>query len=46
MLGFRRLNQSLVRQYHVSRTLSARVLASDNIEAICGDVFKSRGHGK
>jgi phosphoglycerate dehydrogenase-like enzyme len=32
------------RSYATSQPLSARILASDSIEKVCGDVFRSRGH--
>jgi D-3-phosphoglycerate dehydrogenase / 2-oxoglutarate reductase len=31
-------------RYSLTRILSAKILASDNIDKICGDVFRSRGH--
>lgn len=32
------------RNYSSSRAALARILASDSIESVCGEVFKSRGH--
>lgn len=32
------------RTYHTTSPNSARVLASDAIEKICGDSFRARGH--
>jgi len=34
------------RAFHRNPITCAKILASDSIESICGDVFKSRGHGK
>ena len=32
------------RKYHASNRNLAKILASDSIEKVCGDVFKARGH--
>lgn len=39
-----RLANSTKRQYGRSQPTLAKILASDSIESVCGDVFKTRGH--
>lgn len=37
-------SSSFQRYYSLTRNNNAKILASDNIEKICGEVFRSRGH--
>jgi D-3-phosphoglycerate dehydrogenase / 2-oxoglutarate reductase len=41
---FRALKIPFRRCYSTSQPQLARILASDAIEKVCGDIFKSRGH--
>lgn len=39
-----RITLTKSRWYATTQSLSARILASDSIEKVCGDVFRARGH--
>jgi phosphoglycerate dehydrogenase-like enzyme len=34
----------LIRSFHISSPALARILASDSIESVCGEIFRQKGH--